>query len=293
MKKAVQLTLVFVLCAVFARAQETITYDFEDGLMPEDFTLYNVDMLTPADEGDIGWLDTAWIVTSSSRFEGFAALSISWYEDENGNEVGPADDWMILPKFQLGAGAELNFQVRSATSSGDYPDDYQVLINTGEATVESFGNDGEILWTEEAVESTDWQDRTLDLSAYAGQSVYIAFRNVTNTNGYGLWIDNISVSNVVTTSVREIDNEAFAMVLTPNPAGRETVQLAYTLEKASEVELLVQDMMGRLLQLRALGRQAAGNNTAIIDVNELPGGTYIVMLRSDNKAGTAKLIVRH
>ncbi len=293
MRRVVQLALVFALCVASAQAQETITYDFENGVMPEDFTLYNVDMLTPADEGDIGWLDTAWIVTTSSRFEGYAALSISWYEDENGNEVGPADDWMILPKLQLGAGAELNFQVRSATTSGDYPDDYQVLINTGEATVESFGNDGEILWTEEAVEDENWQGRTLDLSGYAGQSVYIAFRNVTNTNGYGLWIDNIEVSQVITSSVREVDNEAFAMVLTPNPVSNGRVLLSYSLEEASRVELVVQDMTGRTVMALPQGNRPAGNNQALIDVNILLSGTYIVSIRSGEKIGTAKMIVRH
>ena len=114
MTKIVQLALALLLCAVFAQAQQTITYDFEDGLMPSDFTLFNVDMLTPADEGDIEWKDTAWIVIPSNTFEGFAALSISWYEDENGNEVGPADDWMILPKFELGAGAELALAASAA-----------------------------------------------------------------------------------------------------------------------------------------------------------------------------------
>ena len=293
MRKVVQLMLALLLCAVSAQAQQTITYDFEDGLMPSDFTLYNVDMLTPADEGDIGWRDTAWIVTTSSTFEGFAALSISWYEDENGTEVGPADDWMILPKLVLGAGAELSFQVKSATSSGDYPDDYWVLINTGEATVESFENNGEVLWTEEAVTNNGFQDRTLDLSAYAGQAVHLAFRNVTNTNGYGLWIDNISVSNVITTATREVDTEAFKMVLTPNPVSLSALQLSYTLEEATEVELLIQDMMGRTLSILPQGQQPAGNNTAWIDVNQLANGTYILTIRSDKKIGTAKMIVRH
>ena len=292
MRKAVQLALALLLSVGIAQAQETITYDFEDGLMPEDFTLYNVDMLTPALDEDIGWRDTAWIVSTSSTFEGFGALSISWYEDANGNEVGPADDWMILPKLALGAGAELNFQVKSATSSGDFPDDYQVLVNTGDATVESFGHDGEILWTEQAVPST-FQDRTLDLSAYAGQSVHIAFRNVTNTNGYGLWIDNISVSGVVTTAVREVDNDAFAMKLAPNPASYGTVQLSYTLQDASRVELAIQDMTGRTLVSLPQGNRPTGNNQAPIDVSQLAAGTYIVSIRSDKKIGTVKMIVRN
>lgn len=293
MKKAVRLTLALMLCCAFVQAQQTIAYDFEDGLMPADFTLYNVDMLTPADEGDIGWRDTAWIVTTSNQFEGFAALSISWYEDENGTEAGPADDWMILPKLSLGAGAELSFLVKSATSSGSFPDDYQVLVNTGEATVESFENDGEILWAEEGVAHDLFQSRTLGLSAYAGQAVHIAFRNVTNTGGYGLWIDNILVSNAVISPVREADKQAFEMTLAPNPAGRDGSRLSYTLEEGSEVELLVQDMAGRTLLRLPQGRRPAGRHTALIGINQLPGGTYIVSVRTEKKIGTAKMIVRH
>ena len=292
MKKVVRLTLALMLCWASVQAQETITYDFEDGLMPTDFTLFNVDMLTPADEGDIGWRDTAWIVTSSNQFEGFAALSISWYEDENGTEVGPADDWMILPKMVLGTGAELSFQARSATSSGSFPDDYQVLVNTGEATVESFENDGEILWAEEGVAHDLFQGRTLGLSAYAGQAVHIAFRNVTNTDGYGLWIDNISVSNVITSPVRGVDKQTFEMRLAPNPAGRDGSRLSYTLEEGSEVELLVQDMAGRTLLKLPQGRRLAGRHTALIDITQLAGGTYIVSVRTDKKIGTAKMFVR-
>ena len=285
--------LALLLCAVSAQAQQTITYDFEDGLMPSDFTLFNVDMLTPADEGDIEWKDTAWIVIPSNTFEGFAALSISWYEDENGNEVGPADDWMILPKFELGAGAELAFQVKSATSSNEYPDDYSVLINTEEATVESFENNGEVLWAEEGVANSSFQDRTLDLSAYAGQAVHIAFRNVTNTNGYGLWIDNISVSSALPSATRETGSETFDIALTPNPVTQDAAQLSYTLEEASDVELLLQDMMGRTLSVLPQGHQPAGNNTVLIDVNQLASGTYIIAIRSDKKIGSAKMIIRH
>lgn len=292
MRKAVQLALALLLCATFLPAQQSVTYDFEDGQMPADFTLYNVDMLTPWLEDDAPWAETAWIASESSRFDGFAALSISWYIDEDGNETGPSDDWMILPKFELGAGAELSFQVSSATTSGDYPDDYQVLINTGDATVESFADNGEIIASAQGVPNT-FQDVTVDLSNYAGQAIHIAFRNVTNTNGYGLWIDNITVSGIVTTATRKVDNQSFAMKLTPNPAGQGRVQLSYVLPEAAEAELLIQDMMGRTLRRLPQGRLPAGNQQALIDINDLSTGTYIVSVRTDLKIGTAKMIVRH
>ena len=288
MRKAVQLTLALMLCATFAQAQETITYDFEDGLMPAGFTLINQDMLIPNEPDDMVFADSAWIVIQSGLLGSYAALSLSWYVDD----AGPADDWMILPKLQLGDSPMLSWTAQSTTSSGNFPDSYQVLINTGEPTYDDFSNNGSILLEIAPEEHLTAQVRELDLSAYANQAVYIAFRNIT-PSGDALLIDDITVTNVITSAVREIDNESFRMALTPNPVSQGPVQLAYTLEESSEVELLIQDMMGRTLQAAPQGRRPAGNNTAAIDINQLAGGTYIVAIRSEKKAGTAKLIVRH
>ena len=128
MKRLVQLVWVAVLLAtVSASAQETIIYDFEDGEMPEEFTLINRDMLVPNEPDDAGFADTAWMVIESGLLESFAALSISWYV----NDDGPADDWMILPKITVTDNSMLSWTAISTTSSGDFPDSYQVLINAG------------------------------------------------------------------------------------------------------------------------------------------------------------------
>lgn len=285
----VQLTVVFSL--LWATAPAQVFYDFENGLMPEEFTLINGDMLTPALEEDAPWADTAWIATGSSRFAGFAALSISWYTDEMGNDVGPCDDWLILPKITLGDNAALNFQVMSATSSGDYPDDYWVLINTEEPTIGSFEENGELLWQEDDVPSVELADRTVDLADYAGQTVYLAFRNVTNGDGYGLYVDNIEVTNGTVLAAPVVDNEAFQLALMPNPA-TETATLAYSLEAAAQVSLSVQDLLGRTLRVLPQGQLAAGPQTTQIDVKGLAPGTYIVSIRTEDKIGTTRLVVR-
>lgn len=275
-----------------AQAQGTIVYDFEDGVMPEGFTLINNDMLIPALEADSIFAQLAWAVESSSAFEGFAALSISWYENEQGDEVGPADDWMILPKITLGEGAMLTFLARSATSSGNFLDDYQVLINSGEPTIESFEENGGILSQEQGVLHDAFQEYAIDLSEYANQTVHIAFRNVTNTNGYGLWIDDITITEAAISSSLTVDNEAFAMKLFPNPAGTESPTLQYTLATGSEVTVSLQDMTGRTVQVQRLGQQPSGEHQLSLATQALPAGAYIVSLRTADTVSTAKLVVR-
>jgi hypothetical protein len=290
MKKVLQLALALLLWQAAATAQ--IFYDFEDGQMPAGFTLINGDMLTPALEDDAVFADSAWIVTTSSVFEGFAALSISWYEDAQGNEVGPCDDWLILPKIMLGNDAVLNFKARSATSSGNFRDDYMVLINPDEPTIESFVEEGAILWQEEGVIHTAFQERTVDLSEYAGQTVYLAFRNITNTNGYGLWIDDIEVVNgSLPTSTLRVDPAAFRLALAPNPAAGST-NLSYTLEEASRVELSISDLLGRTWLNLPQGWQGAGQYNLPLDLQKLAAGAYVLQIRTEQHIASTRLIVR-
>lgn len=287
MKRLVQLALAFSLFWAPAMAQETVTYDFEDGLMPEGFTLINADMLIPANESDSAFIDSAWIVFESGLLNSWAALSLSWYV----NDAGPADDWMILPKLTLGDGAVLSWKAQSTTSSGNFPDSYQVLLNTGEPTYDDFSDNGEVLLTVAPEEYQTAQSREIDLSAYAGQSVHLAFRNIT-PSGDALLVDDISISNVIMTNTLEVDNAYFGLTVLSNPVSQGRAQVAYTLPEAAEVSLMVQDLMGRTLQMLPLGKQYPGRNIAEVSTAQLPAGAYLIRIRTKDKAGTARMVVR-
>lgn len=264
-----------------------IVYDFEDGVMPEGFVLINNDMLEPNQPDDAVFADSAWIVIESGLLESFAALSISWYVDD----AGPADDWMILPKMNIRESTMLSWVAISTTSSGNFPDSYQVLINPAEPTVESFEENGAILLT---VDPEEWQApqmRELSLAAYADQSVHIAFRNIT-PSGDALLIDDITITDAFFSSSLTVDNEAFAMKLFPNPAGTESPTLQYTLETGSEVTVSLQDMTGRTVQVQRLGQQPSGEHQLSLATQTLPAGAYIVSLRTADTVSTAKLVVR-
>lgn len=268
---------------------QTYFEDFESGFLDSTMIWINGDSLTPALADDSVWADTAWIVTGSSAFTGFAALSISWYADELGNDVGPCDDWLILPKMVIDTGAVLEFDAKSATSSGSFPDDYWVLIGTGEPTIESFQDSGAILLQIDDEASDQFTPQSIDLATYAGQEVHIAFRNITNTDGYGLWLDNIYVGKPGALSL-EPDNDFFVLELFPNPAQGQS-RLTYSLESAAEIEVLVRDLAGRIVSQVEQGYRPAGVYESVLDANGLTSGMYIVTIRTGEKIGTKRWII--
>jgi hypothetical protein len=287
MKQLIQLVLVFMIGGFTNLSAQTITYDFEEGVMPEGFTLINADMLIPNEPDDAVFADSAWIVIESGLLESFAAVSLSWYV----NDAGPADDWMILPKITINNGAELSWTAQSTTSSGNFPDSYQVLINTGEATAEDFSNNGAILLTVSPEEYETAQMRSVSLADYEGQSVHIAFRNIT-PSGDALLVDDISISNAVLSSAPAIAKDNFQMEIFPNPSVGKSVQLDYALEVAAEVTLIVRGMDGKVLAAYPQGRQPAGNHIHLLPVENLSAGVYLVSVQTAEKVGTSRLIIK-
>lgn len=181
--------------ALIAQAQDLPFYeDFEGSMqIPPAFTLINVDGNTPA-SAPASLADSAFIVRYSDAMESQVAYGVSYYNPDAG-----ADDWLILPMLALTNNPQLSWKALSLTSSGDYPDTYQVLVSTTDAQTGSFTSLFEV--QEEvslASGGAGAQKRSLDLSAYAGQEVYIAFRLMTpSPGGDRLAIDDIRVEETL------------------------------------------------------------------------------------------------
>lgn len=116
----------------------------------------------------------------------YVASSWSW----NSSEMH-ANAWLISPKFVLptvAAGDTLNFNWWHITN-GSYPDSYSVVLSTTTNDTAAFTT---VLRAHGQADST-WTMQTVDLTAYAGQSVYIAFHHVDYNENY-LLIDEISLA---------------------------------------------------------------------------------------------------
>jgi hypothetical protein len=161
------------------------TYNFPTG-----WTLANVDNKVPASA--VAYVNAAWERREDFSFNvaDSAAFSTSWY-----SPAGVADDWMITPAIgPLPANVVLSWN--AVTYDPAYPDGYQVRIMTTAptGTTGSIGNlvtASTVLYSI-AAENTAWTNRTVSLNAYAGQTVYIAFRNNSNDK-YLLLIDDVKL----------------------------------------------------------------------------------------------------
>lgn len=164
------------------------TYNFAPG-----FLLRNVDNRTP--DAQVAYVNEAWERREDFKFNVLdsAAFSTSWY-----SPVGAADDWMWTPLIgPLPANSILKWN--GVTYDPLYPDGYEVRVMTstqgpptgGAATLGNQVSNSTVVYST-AAEATAWAPHTVPLNAYAGQSVYIGFRNNSN-NQFILVIDDIKV----------------------------------------------------------------------------------------------------
>jgi hypothetical protein len=186
------------------------TYSFPSNMLKR-----NVDNLAPA--ASVSYVNEAW-----ERREDFVtnvtdscAFSTSWY-----TPAGTANDWMWTPLIgPLGANSQLSWEAMAPDIS--YADGYEVRLMpaavgppTGGAGVIGNQITSSVLVFSTAGENSTWTTRTVDLSAYAGQSGYIGFRNNSNDK-FLLMIDNILVENLGAADAAVYQDETFEYTLTP------------------------------------------------------------------------------
>ncbi|MGN6419229.1 MAG: choice-of-anchor J domain-containing protein [Pseudobacter sp.] len=120
------------------------------------------------------------------------AMSCSWY-----SPAGAANDWMWTPAITIPSGMQLSWRARSMDASN--LESYEVRIMSGPTAptggTGSIGNqitNSTVLYSTTS-ETATWTKRTVPLTAYSGQTVYIGFRN--NSNGrFILMVDDVKVA---------------------------------------------------------------------------------------------------
>lgn len=204
MKKLV-LTLSLALVSALAADAQVLFYEDFDGIggptaggagtytFPAGWFLRNVDNRTP--DAQTAYVNEAWERREDFNFNvgDSCAFSTSFY-----SPVGPADDWMWTPLVgPLPANTILSWN--AVTYDPNYRDGYEVRIMTSAQGPPTGGtgvlgnqvtNSTQVFST--AAENTSWTTQSVNLSAYAGQSVYVAFRNTSNDK-FLLLIDDVKL----------------------------------------------------------------------------------------------------
>ena len=162
---------------------------------PAGWLLRNVDNRTPA--ANVAYVNEAWEVREDFNFNvaECAAFSTSWY-----SPAGAADDWMWSPAVSLPAGSS-RLSWRAVTYDPAYPDGYEVRVMVEPTTPTGgtgvIGNQitssTQVFST--AAEQSSWVARSVELGAYAGQTIRVGFRNNSNDR-FLLLIDDVRIEVV-------------------------------------------------------------------------------------------------
>lgn len=183
MKKTFTLlsSALLMFSAFSGKAQTIMSENFDAALtLPAGWAQYNVDGLTV--NGGVSFMGTnAWTVRAATG--GNIITSTSWY-----TPAAASNDWLVTPAITIPAGpASLKYDIQAQDAA--FPDGYQVYVSSTGNTVADFA--AAAIYTEAAAPST-YTTRFVDLAAFAGSTVYIAFRNTSN-DMFLLNLDNISV----------------------------------------------------------------------------------------------------
>ncbi|MDD2550166.1 MAG: carboxypeptidase regulatory-like domain-containing protein, partial [Bacteroidales bacterium] len=160
---------------------EGFTESFEEDFPPAGWTLDNTNATTTWVQAETVTFTSGDIVPIDGAYQAF----LMW-------EYSGQDEWLITPSFTVPTGANLTFWSYTGAFGSTNGDHYYAKISTDDGTTWT------ALW--DAVESagSDYEEVTIDLTAYQGQDVMLAWQGV-DGDGQGLWfswfIDYITVGN--------------------------------------------------------------------------------------------------
>ncbi len=175
--------------AGFLPADTFYLENFESG-WPVGYGRFNNDAFTPnagVNPPFTGTNATAWLDIDADGNGNTEAVSTSW----NGGPTETADDWMLTTGLGvLPANQRLFWDAQALNAT--FSDGYEVRVSTTQIPANTI-NYSTLLFSVTA-ENPYSTTRSVDLSAYSGQTVFIAFRN-NSTDQYLLTIDNIRVGS--------------------------------------------------------------------------------------------------
>lgn len=160
-------------------------FENNNGTPLSSFTTVNNDGLTVPVFAPIQDFNTEAWIQFYDGYDNKIAFSTSYYDP-----AGQSDDWLITPAIDIPISGQPTLYWKAKSYDLDYLEDYEVRISTTDNELQSFD---EVLLTVTGEQPFEYNSRSLDLSAYAGETIYLAFVNVTNDGVY-LALDDLYIS---------------------------------------------------------------------------------------------------
>lgn len=198
------------------------------------------------------------------------------------------DEFLITPLVQLGSGtAFVEFYAGYST---------QWLSNaTMSLLISTDGSNYTQIWTaENDGQDWSWRLKNVDLSAYADQSIKLAWRYLGN-DGDLVGLDGVKV--VSTSGTTDIDYETKTIPTEfnlsqnyPNPFNPSTA-INYQIPQEGLVKLIIYDALGREVKTLVNEFKTKGVYEEIFNANNFASGIYIYQLKVNEFVQTRKMML--
>lgn len=184
MKKLFTLVMALVAMTFCAKAQYLLQEGFEGATLPTGWVTYDQD-------GDgFGWeLEDCQETPHNTPHVGNGCMFSESYDNDGAGALTP-NNWLVTPAIAIpaGAAASLTFWEKGQDPSW-CAEHFEVYVSTTGNTVANFTGNPVL----EGVATADYVQHTIDLSAYAGQTVYVAFVHNEVTDQFVFLLDDVEV----------------------------------------------------------------------------------------------------
>jgi hypothetical protein len=217
-----------------------------------------------------------------------------------GNVASVIFDKITIPTLAAGDKVMLEFDYSYAPYPTNDPDKLEVMYSTncGTAWSTPFSKSGATLATADTLGSFyvpqnagQWKKESFDITTgvSSGASVLLKVK-ATTAYGNNAYVDNVKVFLKNTTGVKELVADASINVY-PNPS-TDVLNVSFTAEKSETVTIKMVDMNGRVVY-QSSNNYAAGSQTASVNVQNIPAGSYSMTLVTDTKVVAKNVTVTH
>lgn len=180
MKKMFTLVIALIVMTFCANAQYLLQESFDSSTLPTGWSVVDSD-----GDGN-NWTMTASTGLLFSIHSGAGCIISESYSNTTQQALTP-DNWLISPAVNLTGNSELTYWV-AAQDENYSAENYSVYISTTGSNITDFTT---VLYT--GVPTGTYTQQTINLSAYTGQTVYIAFRHHNVTDMFVLNIDDVAI----------------------------------------------------------------------------------------------------
>lgn len=233
------------------------------------------------EDGDnLNWFQS----TQGAAFDGNQTMRSSSFI--NGFGAVTPDNWLISSPRILGENDSLYYAV--ATGSETFPNEfYGVYVAVNADTVEAF----EEVFSEQ-LNTTEWQGRSVNLSDYSGELIYIAFRHYNSSDQSALLIDAVALPGEIVDNCSEVLSiwntpPELDFLVFPNPSnGVITVDLK---ESENRIQMDLFDLNGRTVWSNLV---SMNSGTAQIVLPDVEAGIYTLRIIGGESVGSQKVIIQ-